>query len=276
MVSRGSALRIAAAFLCLVALGALFFKLPEVSGCKRCVGKEPFLPMLAAGYFAALLSSALLYPAFPKRKVARGGLVFAAVLAAVLTYLQFPCVICLIGHGCNLLIWTLWCLAPEQEEPLAIRRWLATTLFGAVSVIALFASLNLTFMAYRGKSYSPSPVSLRPGDMAPHFDPQGGQLWVNFVSPDCPYSLKQIAMINETAASQTRLIYISPSLSPEFIQNAPNAQWIEDKDGKLRTLYKVAGYPTLFIINAQGTIEKIFPGLSNDFKEDLIALTDVR
>lgn len=260
----------------LIALLALFLKLPETPNifnlfaCKKCVAHDPYLPLIAAAYFAFLIALSLLSP--PTRKTSQGGLLWALLLAATLTYLTLPnlCPICLLCHACHIAIWILFLIFPSPHSLLPERLYLI--LLAPISIAALYASLNLTFMAYNHK---PRPsISLRPGDPAPALATHTPTL-INFVSPTCPYSKEQLPLLN-TLIAQTpnayRLIHITPTLSPEFSQTSPNAEWIEDKDGQLRSLFKVAGYPTLFLIGSDDTIKEIIPGTSKELPERLAHL----
>src|SRR5262249_34566778 len=108
----------------LLALVALFLSLPEAPnvlgliGCNSCSSADPYLPLIGAGYFAALIAVALLFPASPGRLVARGGLTWALLLAIALSYVKWPgvCPVCLVGHTCNILIWAIWLVVPPTND----------------------------------------------------------------------------------------------------------------------------------------------------------------
>jgi thiol-disulfide isomerase/thioredoxin len=285
----------------ILALAALFLTLPETPevfrrfGCKTCAAGEPYLPLLGAGYFAALVAISLLCPAFPGPNVARGGLIWAVLLAGALTYLKLPawCPACLTGHACNILIWAIWkFVPPAANESVAstFRERLCLTLFVPMSVVALFSGLNLTFMAYGFKlNQNPLSSGLQPGDAVPVFAAQttAGRALTNasatatadtildFISPDCPYCKEQLPVLNKIAAqlagNSYRFINISPAVPADLIQRAPAAEWVEDKAGKLRELFQVSGYPTLFVVGSDGKITRVFPGVSEKFESDLRA-----
>src|SRR4051812_44254351 len=100
----------------ILALAVIFLNLPgapnvfALVGCKTCSASDPYLPLIGGGYFATLVAVALLFPGFPAPAMARGGLIWAVVLALALTYLKWPqvCVICLIGHACHIVMWLIW------------------------------------------------------------------------------------------------------------------------------------------------------------------------
>lgn len=82
-----------AALFGVVALGALFFKLPGIPDlfgmtCKSCTASSPYFPMLAAAYFAFLISFILSFPTFPSFSKALGGLFWALGLLVTLTYIS--------------------------------------------------------------------------------------------------------------------------------------------------------------------------------------------
>jgi thiol-disulfide isomerase/thioredoxin len=284
----------------LLALAALFLKLPEIPevirsfACKTCTSSEPYLPLLGAGYFAVLIAVALLFPAFPGPHIARGGLIWAVLLAGALTYLGLPdwCPACLIAHTCHILMWTIWKTVPpsRQTAPVsAFRERLCLVLFAPISVIALFSGLNLTFMAY-GFKLTPSALAsgLQPGDALPLFTAettagrpvtntsptQNTDTILNFVSPGCPYCEQQLPVLNTVATQLAkgpyRFINVSSALPPELTKLAPAAEWVEDKEGKLRELFQVSGYPTLFIIGTNGKITQVIPGAPEQLEARLL------
>ncbi len=285
----------------ILALAAMFFKLPEIPnvfgllGCKTCTSNDPYMPLVGAGYFAALIAVSLLFPAFPSRQVARGGLTWAVLLALALTYMGLPgwCAVCLFAHACNILIWMIWVLVPPAVRELSasnIKERLCLALFAPISVVALFSCLNLTFMAYGFKANrNIVATSLRLGDAAPAFTAQvsgsartfdtadAGQtagIVINFVSPGCPYCEEQLHVLNavatELASGSYRFINVSPMLPPELVQNAPATEWIEDRGGKLRALYQVSGYPTLFVVGKGGKIAQVIPGVPQQLEAYLL------
>jgi peroxiredoxin len=282
----------------LFALIALFFKLPEtpnlfgILGCKTCSVSDPYLTLIGAGYFAALVAVSLLFPSFPGLRTARGGLTWAVLLALSLTYLNLPslCPECLIGHACNILIWTIWVIVPAKKKIVAttFRERLCVTLFAPISVVALFSCLNLTFMAYDFKTDRNVPaMSLQLGDDMPAFVTQtiGGRsisktdasrnasVIINFISSDCSHCKEQLLILNEVASQLSngayRFINVSSSVPNELVQNFSSMEWVEDAQGKLRKLFNVSGYPSLFVV-ANGKIALSIPGVSEQFKEDLL------
>lgn len=262
----------------IVALFALLLKMPEIPffKCKTCAAGNPYLPLIGSGYFSLLIALSLLFPTFPSPLVARSGLFWAVLLAFSLTYSDFPkwCIICLIAHACHILIWAIWWVIPsETEEPSSpFKERLCLTLFAPICMAALFSSLNLTFLVYNLKAKQ--PAGLKPGDAVPSFAVQGPvdrtfthtdsvATVINFVTPHCSYCKEQLPIV-ETAAkllTSYRFITISPSLTPELLQQSPSSEWFEDKEGQMRKSFKVAGYPTLFIVGSDGKIQKVIPGV---------------
>jgi peroxiredoxin len=282
----------------LIALVALFLKLPDtpnlpgVLHCKTCVSSDPYIPLMGAGYFALLVAFALLFPSLPGPRVARAGLTWAILLALALTYLHFPqwCALCLIAHACNILIWTIWMIDPapknvQRGSPL--RERLCLVLFAPISVIALFGALDLTFMAYGFKiSHSMPMMGVQKGETVPVFSAQTSKgrsisntniaqtkgVVLSFVLPGCPHCKHQLPIVNAVAVemkgSPYRFINISPTLQTGEIQLAPDEEWVEDKDGKLGDLFKISGYPTMFIIKPDGKIAEVIPGAPEQFSKD--------
>jgi hypothetical protein len=276
------------------ALIALFLKLPEPAklfnalSCKTCSSGDPYLPLFGAAYFAILIAISFLFPNFPNSQVARSGLIWAVLLALVSTYIEFPriCVLCLIGHGCNILIWTIWVTIPPINSEIgnsSVRERIYLLLFAPVSVVALLSCLNLTFMAYSFKtSHVISAAGLQIGDLTPDFAVQtfAGQIVtnadanprmiINFISLDCPHCKDQLlilsAILPKIRDSACRFINIAPILSTELLDYSPSVEWVEDKSGDLRKLFNVSGYPILFVIGADYRIVQIIPGLNEDLK----------
>jgi thiol-disulfide isomerase/thioredoxin len=281
------------------ALVALFLKLPESAkffnllSCPTCSASDPYLPLFGAAYFAALIAISLLFPSFPGPRVARSGLIWAFLLALVLTYIDFPhiCTLCLIGHSCNILIWAIWVVAPPRNRGISsssVRERLCLLLFVPVSVVALFSCLNLTFMAYSFKNMPGIAVpSLKIGDPAPAFTVQtsaGGmfatidtnsKMIVNFISLDCPHCEEQLLslspIIPQIKEKACRFVNIAPLLPKDVLQYLPGIEWVEDKSGKLRELFRVTGYPTLFVIGADSKIIQIIPGVDENLKSLVLA-----
>jgi thiol-disulfide isomerase/thioredoxin len=282
----------------ILALLILFFKMPEapdilgIFKCKTCGSNPPYLPLLGASYFSILMAVALLFPSFPHPWIARGGVVWAILLALALTYIDFPrwCIPCLLCHACNILIWILWMIPAEEAnaKSSSIQERLFLVLFAPITVVALFSSLNLTFLVYHLKSkQNVLSTSLQPGDAVPifpdlnhgthsfsHRDISAAQaVFINFVSPNCPYCTEQLSIIGSVATQwdphSYRFINISPSLPSELIVQAINTEWFVDHDGKLRELFQVSGYPTLFVATSDGKIAQIISGVPSDLKNSL-------
>jgi thiol-disulfide isomerase/thioredoxin len=275
-------------------LVALFLKLPEVPNffglfaCKTCSAGNPYLVLIAAGYFAALAAIALLFPSFPGPLVVRGGLIWSVLLAGALTYVKYPtwCFICLFCHACHIAIWGIWRVVPNGLPRAAFfRERLCLMLFGPISVVALFSCLNLTFMVYGHKKSSVS-TSLRHGDTVPTFTAKTlegsiisskDSAWgivLNFVSPDCPFCKEQLlvldAVATELVSSSYRIINVSPKLQPELIRYSPATEWVEDKESNLQRLFKVFGFPTMVVVGNDGKIDQVVPGVSEKLKTYLL------
>lgn len=287
----------------MLALTALFLKMPEtpdffgILNCKSCSSSDPYLPLTGAAYFSAIVALSLLFPRFPGPILARGGLVWAISLAFALTYIDYPkiCAICLIGHACNILIWAIWVIAPVRKIKNKLRssslsERLCLMLFAPVSIVALFSCLNLTFRAYDLKSNYPLSSGLRIGEKMPEFtfltiagrsisnvDSSNSKLVMNFISPTCPYCKEQQQILNEMMPELSkrsyRVINITPNLPSEMDQCPPHVEWVEDKEGNLRNLFQVSGYPTLFV-GIDDKIAKIILGVPDKFKAYLIEIVE--
>lgn len=280
-------------FLGIFTLALLFLKMPEspnLLSCKTCTSSDPYLPLIGAGYFASLVALSILFPTFPGPRFARGGLLWAVLLAFALTYIQWPlkCPICWIAHGCNILIWALWSFtqaAKSEPHTWVFRERLYLAFLAPLSAIALFSSLNLTFMAYGFKMNSPLS-SFKLGDPVPAFamktakgltianDASEIQI-LNFVAPDCPFCKEQIQILNAVASSlkgtkSCRIVHISPSLPSHLVQLSPEQEWVEDKDRQLRALFKVEGYPMMYVVNAEGKISQIVRGVPEELQSYLL------
>jgi thiol-disulfide isomerase/thioredoxin len=281
----------------IIALIALFLKMPEAASffsCKHCSPSDPYLPLIGASYFATLMAISLLFPSFPSPQIARGGLTWATLLALALTYLNWPtlCLVCLISHACNILIWAIWVFVPSPIEDLqtsSIRERVYLALLAPVSIVALFSCLNLTFMAYGFKiNHLELTNGLQAGDEMPTFMTQTTQglsithadvaqtlgIVLNFVAPNCPFCKEHLPIFNSVAMQLThqsyRFINVSPVLLPELVQQSPTAEWIEDKEEVLRKLFKVSGYPTMFVVGTNGKITQVIPGVPEQLKNDLL------
>jgi peroxiredoxin len=274
----------------------MFLKLPEISnnfgvfGCKTCISKDPYVPLLGSGYFGLLIAISLLFPTFPNPHLARGGLIWALLLALALTYIDLPnlCSACLVGHLCNILIWSIWLFIPSiVYKPSFSNRGmrLCLILFAPVSVVAFFSSLNLTFMVYGFKSrLNVSKSSLHIGDPIPIFTIQTvkgreivntdrGGMVLNFVTPECPYCEEQLqvfqAVVSKLVNSSYRFINISPKPLPELTRYSSAIDWVEDKDNILRNLFKIHGYPTMYVVGNDGKIIRVIHGVSEGLRDDL-------
>lgn len=285
--------------LALFALIVLFLKMPEVQNvfgifkCEMCLQSDPYFPMIGASYFAILFAVSMLFPSFPSPFMARSGLIWALLLSVTLTFMDLPnwCVACIIGHLCNISIWMIWWLVPpsiDEQRSSPVRERLFLTLFAPIIVVALFSCLNLTFMIYHLKSKQVLTTSLKSGSHVPSFTIEDHKKFfftsadiaatsgtlINFVSPHCPYCKEQLSILNETfiqlANDSYRLINISPLLTPDLVEQALATEWFEDKEGKLRELFKVTGYPTLFLVGKDGKILQIISGVSNELKTSLL------
>lgn len=274
----------------------MFFKLPGLSNlsgalCKSCISIDPYMPLAGSAYFAMLIALSLLFPDFPKSVyMARGGLIWAIALAFFLTYTRWPiwCGACLTAHACHILIWGIWYCVPETKcisnVPTGTRLYLL--LIAPFSAVALFSSLNLTFMTYSIKT-PPKIQTLQAGDAVPHFEVKTieGQTLVNtnskgiilnFVSPGCLHCKEQLHILNTLKFDDTyRFINVSPSLSPEMLQSWKDVEWVEDKDLQLHRLFKVQGTPSIYIMGSNGTIIRVILGVPKHLKNDLqICLAD--
>jgi len=89
---------------------------------------------------------------------------------------------------------------------------------------------------------------------------------INFISPDCLFCKEQMAILNNTQLAH-RLIVVSPLLLPELVEQLPSANWIEDRSGELRDLFKVAGFPTLFVIGNDSKIAQVVAGVPDQLKD---------
>lgn len=284
----------------ILALITMFLKLPETQnvfgnlGCKTCSSGDPYLPLIGAAYFSVIIAVFLLFPTFPSLLIARGGLIWSVLLCLALTYVKLPawCIDCLIGHACNIMIWTIWATVPPNtdEKPGAtIKERLCMILFAPISVVALLSCLNLTFMAYGFKAtHKASASDLQPGDEVPVFsmqmihsgrsitneDATKTRVIINFISPNCPFCLEQLAILNSIAPQLTNdsfhLINVSSILPSDLDQYSHTLEWVDDKDGKLRELFKVLGYPTMFILGLDGKIAEIIPAVPEHLKTHLL------
>lgn len=284
--------------LAIVALLALFLLMPETPNvfgifkCKACLSTNPYFPLIGTAYFASLFAVSLLFPSFPSQNIAKGGFVWAALLAVTLTYLKLPnwCIPCLIGHACNILIWTIWLFASHtdsQAPSTNFRERLYLAFLAPISIVALFSGLNLTFMAYNFKAnHHVAATGLQVGDTIPAFSAKtidglsfnsanvNSGILINFVMPDCHFCKEQLPILSsavkEVPMGTYRFINITPSAPEAFIQLSTNVEWVEDKESALRKLFKVSGYPTLLIIGPDGKIKQVIAGIPEDLKSNLL------
>ena len=156
-----------------------------------------------------------------------------------------------------------------------------------IAVVALFSSLNLTFMAYEHKNQSHTMATgIQPGENLPDFkvvtrdghevtnSPEHlANLMMNFVAPHCHFCQEQLPIINAIALQKpdiySKLINVSPVLDADLLKLSPHGDWIEDREGTMRGHFKVLGYPTLFIFDDQGKIKKVIAGVSNQLQTEL-------
>ncbi len=261
----------------LLGMGSSFVKLPEiaalVSPCKECSFAEPYLPLIASAYFAILFALSLLFPHFPKsRHIAGSGLLSGTAIALLLIFRMggHLCIPCLVGHFCSIAIWALWLFFPERskvvEDHVALKCSLLFLI--PVSVVALFGNLNLTLMAYDIKKSEPFlELGMRVGEAIPTVSgvPWNGRGKIfNFVAPDCPFCKEQMEILGKIPSLD--ITYITPSLEGPLMQLAPKGEWIEDRDLTLRGLFKIRGYPTLYVVDDQGKIAKVIRGVSEELK----------
>lgn len=284
-------LRASIPFWGLLALVSLFLKLPEIPQllsffeCKTCSTHDPYIPLMGAGYFSFLIALSLLFPGFPSRSIALGGVIWAVLLALTMTYITLPgvCVLCLVAHFCNIIIWSIWFIAApstsdEVAQTVQTRIYLAA--IAPIAVVALFSCLNLTFMAYGFKlSQNPLVQNLQAGEAIPEIAVKhvgDKPVILNFVSPNCPYCKEQIAVLvhveKELAAKGVKFLNVSPTLTPELVSNAASAEWLEDPEGIYKSAFKVSGYPTLFVLGTDGRILQALPGVSEDFSSVFISI----
>lgn len=278
----------------------LFFQMPEAPnlfgllGCKTCASSDPFLLLIGAGYFATIISISLLYPSFPNRQMACGGLIWALFLASGLTYLHLPnlCPACLIGHFLNLMIWTIWLVepSPQREPPSFFKERIFFLFLTPMIVVTLFSCLNITFLIYHFQDQQDlSTVAyFKSGDRTPPFNIQTTKgnkinhdnltqslgIVINFVTANCPYCIQQLSILNDVAMklsqSSYQFVNVSSALTDDLIQRALATEWAEDKEGELHHLFKVKAYPTTFIIGNDGKIKQVILGVPENFETSLL------
>ena len=266
-------LRCGAFILGILALIALFQKLPTLPTalkiCTTCTSQGSYLIYLGIGYFALLTTTSLLFPAFPNRLTTQLGFIWATLLALTLTSIHFPhwCMMCCISHFCHISMWVIWWFSTPIKQPLSLRLGLA-----------LVVPLSIVLFASHLKTPENTPMfttGLRQGEPMPttsnlHTDSAKG-IVINFISEDCPFCKRQIPIVN-TVAKQLerdsyRFIHIAPNLTDEFIEQAPDVEWIEDREGFLHQEFQILAHPTLFVIDSEGKIAKIISGIPKQLEE---------
>lgn len=279
----------------------LFFQMPEAPnlfgllGCKTCASSDPFLLLMGAGYFTTLIAISLLFPNFPNRQIACGGLIWALLLASGLTYIHLPnlCPACLIGHFFNLLIWTIWIVVPSPKSELFssfFKERIFFLLLTPMIVVTLFSCLNITFLIYRFQDEQDlsTMAYFKPGDMTPPFAiqttkgikinqenlTQTSGTVINFVTANCPYCTQQLPILNavatQLAQSSYQFVNVSSTLTDDLTQRASSTEWVEDKEGDLHQLFKVKAYPTTFIIGNDGKIRQVILGVPENLEASLL------
>lgn len=288
----------------MLSLFLLFFQMVDASqlagllGCKNCAMSNPFLILMGAGYFAALISISLLFPNFPNRQIARAGLLWAILLVSGLTYLHLPqwCAACMIGHFFHLLIWTIWVIVPAPKSaspPPFFKERIYFLLLSPLIVICLFSSLNVLFLIYHFQDQDEQDLAVAPsfksGDKVPPFileTTKGDKIThehltkamgtvINFVTSNCPYSNQQLPIVNSVALQFShaayRFINVSSTITDDLMHKASAFEWAEDKKGDLHQVFNVRAYPTTFIIGKDGIIKQVILGQPEKLEANLVA-----
>ncbi|MFZ0565563.1 MAG: TlpA disulfide reductase family protein [Chlamydiales bacterium] len=276
----------------LIALFFLFFKLPGVpeffgiSNCSSCTTFTPYLPMFAAAYFSAFLTSILCFRSWPSRSMKYAGIAWSIGLAIGLTYIGSGwCLICLVCHGCHLGMWLLWKPSQERGEEMVGMK-LSLVFASFMAAMALFSTLNFTFLVY-GLQVKSSHVLVKTGSKVKPFElmttaneslsleelPSYKGVVLNFVSANCLYCKEQIPTLDEMASDfygkGFRFINISHQLPSDLQALGPHLEWVEDKQDQLRPHFGISGYPTLILLDPEGTVIKTTRGASSGFQEML-------
>lgn len=283
----------------LFALVALFIHLPEISKalgvfeCKTCLSSSPYFTLISVVYFTLLIALSQLFPGFPNRYIARAGLIFSVLLAFLLIYINLPnvCAACVFSHICHIFSWSIWTLIPSENKPhirLSKER-LFLLVIAPITVVAFFSAANLTFKAYQ-PNIPVSDTSLSVGDVLPAFTiktESGDQITsmevassrrsiINFISPECGHCKEQLQLLGGISSGLSKEFYkrinICSSISSDFIKEFHFMEWVEDNDGKLRKLFNVSRYPTLFVVGPSGKITQVISGVPEEQKEDLLIL----
>lgn len=275
----------------LLALAALFFSLPEIPDffgifkCKSCVSNHPYMSLIGAGYFTLLITISVLFPQFPSKAIAIGGFIWAASLAVFLTVFQMPkiCVLCLFCHVCHVAMWGIWIFASIPSIKMIMgRERLILVLIAPVSIMALFGCMNLTFLIYNlKKNIAHSSSGIQVGDsvslgnsLKPFEGKLNENLFINFISPQCPFCLKQLkkieSLLKENQNYPISIINVVPTLPDEITEKYFFMEWISDDSGDLRRQFKLAGVPTLIMLRKDGKILNVLTGINEEFEENFI------
>lgn len=247
--------------------------------------ETPYFPMLAAAYFSAFIVTILCFPALPSPSFKLAGIVWSIGLAFFLTFLSsFWCWVCLGAHGCHLLMWIVWKPSGcEAGRSFGVKLSLVFT--SAIAAMALFSTLNVTFLLYGLNK--PSSSLVKKGSLVKTFSVEtiekkevsdalfgeyGGTI-LNFVSSNCPYCREQLPMIDSLAAEYRergfRFVSISPKAAPDLHALGAHLEWAEDTEGELAQQFGVQGYPTLILINPEGRVVKTWAGASSSLEKDI-------
>lgn len=195
-----------------------------------------------------------------------------------MTYFDFPkvCALCLFAHACHILMWTLWLVIPAKvvyAGPYAKK--IALAMLAPLCAAALFVGINHTLK----KS---AVEGLKIGDALPAFSVQtvtGRTISsadtsvnvFNFIATDCPYCLEQQEKLKEflpSLSQKIRFVNVTPIIPGNLNAYAPNIEWVADPDQKLLELFRVAGYPTLFVAK-EGKIIQVVLGVPDHLKAHL-------
>jgi hypothetical protein len=64
-------------------------------------------------------------------------------------------------------------------------------------------------------------------------------------------------------------VNVTPALTSDLKEKAPDTEWIEDRGDRLRKLFEVNGTPTLFVIGNDSKIAHIIAGVPDQFEAEL-------
>jgi len=277
----------------LVALILLFFKLPGVPelfgilNCKSCSTTTPYLPMVTAAYFSAFVTCILCFPSLPARPLKYAGIVWALGLAICLTYLSPTwCWICLGAHTCHVAMWIFWRpVRVRTEHSVGLKLSLIFT--SALAVMALFSTLNVTFLVYGLQFKNPTGSLVKKGSKVKPFALKtieekalsntllaefGGTI-LNFVSSNCPYCKEQVPELDSLALKFQeqgfRFVTISQHVVPELQVLGPNLEWAEDQKRTLFELFGIEGYPTMVLIDSKGVVKTTVAGATSNLEKEV-------